>query len=57
MEFYCEMNGSGQWSWVLKTENYETLAVSSQFYRHRQDCLDAIILLQQSTATKSAAKF
>lgn len=53
MAFYMYLDNEGRWRWRLLAGNNRVIADSGQGYRNKQDCLDAIMLVQQQA--RSAA--
>ncbi len=48
MYFEIYQDNRGEWRWTLKAGNHETIAVSSEGYHNRADCLHGINLVKQS---------
>lgn len=50
MKYYYYKDNKGEWRWWLNASNGKTLAVSSEGYHNKQDCLDAITLVKGSAS-------
>ena len=36
----------GKWTWSLRTQTGEIIAVAARAYMHKQECLDAVCLVR-----------
>jgi uncharacterized protein len=48
MTYYIYKDNQGLWRWYVNASNGKTIAVSSESYYNRQDCLHGIELVQGS---------
>jgi uncharacterized protein len=48
MAYYMYLDKEGRWRWRLQAANNRTIADSGQGYINKQDCRDAITLVQGS---------
>lgn len=47
-------DSQGQWRWAFHASNSRTIAVSSEGYHNRADCLDALKLLKEQGPSAAA---
>lgn len=50
MAFYMYLDNQGRWRWRLLAGNHRVIADSGQGYVNKQDCRDAIALVQGSAS-------
>jgi uncharacterized protein YegP (UPF0339 family) len=50
MEYHYYKDNVNQWRWRLRAANNKNIAVSGEGYNNKQDCLDAIALVKQSSS-------
>ena len=50
MAFYMYLDNQGRWRWRLTAGNNRVIADSGQGYINKQDCRDAIALVQSSAS-------
>ena len=50
MAFYIYLDNQGRWRWQLVASNRRIIAVSSEGYMIKKDCLDAISLVQSAAS-------
>lgn len=50
MTYYIYKDNQGLWRWYLQANNNKTIAVSSESYNNKQDCLHAISLVKSSNS-------
>ena len=48
MTFYIYKDNQGYWRWYLAAANNKTIAVSSESYYNKQDCLHSIDLVKSA---------
>jgi uncharacterized protein YegP (UPF0339 family) len=48
MEYQIYKDASSQWRWRLQAVNNRIIAISSESYVNKQDCLNAINLVKSS---------
>jgi uncharacterized protein YegP (UPF0339 family) len=56
MEYQVYKDASSQWRWRLQAANHRIIAVSSESYVNKQDCLNAITLVKSSSAAPVVEK-
>jgi uncharacterized protein YegP (UPF0339 family) len=49
MIYYIYKDNQGLWRWYVNASNGKTIAVSSESYYNKQDCLHGIELVQGSS--------
>lgn len=49
MTYYMHKDSQQQWRWYLKATNGKTIAVSSEAYHNKADCLASIALVKSSS--------
>ena len=42
-------DAAGEWRWRFRAANHETIAVSSEGYKYKNDCLHSISLVKASS--------
>lgn len=50
MAYYVYRDASYQWRWRLVAANHRIIAVSSEAYQNKSDCLHAVQLVKGSSA-------
>lgn len=48
MQYYIYLDSAGKWKWFLEAQNGKKIADSGEGYFNKQDCLQAISLIQGS---------
>jgi uncharacterized protein YegP (UPF0339 family) len=56
MEYQVYTDASSQWRWRLQAANNRIIAVSSESYVNKQDCLNAITLVKSSSSAPVVEK-
>ena len=49
MYYQIYRDAASQWRWRLRAANHRTIADSGEGYYNRQDCLNAVNLVKQSS--------
>lgn len=52
MGYYVYKDSAEQWRWRYLAANYQIIAVSSESYFNKQDCLNSIAIMQRSSSSE-----
>ncbi|MBS1723955.1 MAG: DUF1508 domain-containing protein [Armatimonadetes bacterium] len=47
--FHVYQDTKNEYRWSFRADNYEVIAVSSEGYKNKQDCVNAVLLVMDTT--------